>query len=187
MLTGVDHSDIGAHFPSRVLQRNLDGDAIGGQRFHQLVPVGEFVASFGSRLPAGHAVIHRGIVCWHQSIRSLPDRPGEIHARDVSILPVRGADIYRISLGVGEYGDFLAAFQIGYNLEWKRLLLIGGHGNGEVSIATDLTGGNGAAERSGWIRKFFGRRRCTQDQARNSAEKNEFPIMVAPLLIRNRF
>ena len=57
-----------------------------------------------------HAVIQQCVIPWCRNICLLPDRLGEIHARDVTILAVRGVDIYRISFGVGQYADFLAAF-----------------------------------------------------------------------------
>lgn len=93
----VGDGDVGAEFPAGVLQRNLNGNAVGGEGFDHGGTIIEVIGAGSAQLPAGDAV---GVGCSFDGLRRRErscERCGEIHARDVAGFAVGGADFHGVA------------------------------------------------------------------------------------------
>src|ERR1700680_2246280 len=114
----VRDGDAGTQLPAGVLQGDLDGDAVGSGGFHLAAAAGGLLASTGAGVPADDAVDGRGTGGrgWRIKVeRWLGDgrRGGEIHARDIAVFAIGGADVRGVAFVIREDSDLLAAGERG--------------------------------------------------------------------------
>lgn len=175
-ITSVGNGHTGAQLPSRILERNLNRNAVGGERFDHRSAIVEAVRARRAQLPANDAVLAGGVFNRAGSAgRAWWWGSGKMQASDVAMLTVCGADLDGVASCVRQDGNFLAAVKIGHEAEGKGLLCVYGDGNAPNIPADHLLTGRARDQRQARAGFCSPRRRC-EGQACESACNQEFAI-----------